>query len=62
MVDFCVIVEKTSTNGWYDNVSVIMTTLNIIMFLLFFPEEIQKLPENALNKNTVKTTNTWMNV
>ena len=32
------------------------------MFLLFFPEEIQKLPENALNKNTVKTTNTWMNV
>ena len=25
-------------------------------------EEIQKLAERAVNKNTVKTTNTWMNV
>jgi len=25
-------------------------------------EEIQKLAEKALNKNTVKTTKTWMNV
>ena len=32
------------------------------VFALFFPEEIQKLPEKARNKNTVKTANTWMNV
>ena len=25
-------------------------------------EEIRKLPEKAVNKNTVKTTKTWMNV
>ena len=51
-----------------------MTTLNTIMFWLLLPKrmaarfpqisgkEIQKLAEKAVNKNTVKTTKTWMNV
>ena len=51
-----------------------MTTLNTITFLLLFSkkvaasfseicgEEIQKLEEKAENKNTVKTTKSWMNV
>ena len=58
--------------GWYNKVD--MTTLNSIMFLLLFSkkmaasfsdfssEEIQELKENAVNKNTVKTTKSWMNV
>ena len=51
-----------------------MTTLNTITFLLLFSkkmaasfleisrEEIGKLTEKAVNKNTVKTTKSWMNV
>jgi len=46
-----------------------MTTLNSIVFkkmVARFPqiscEEIEKLAEKAVNKNTVKTTKTWMNV
>ena len=46
-----------------------MTTLNTIVFKKMaarFPEisceEIEKLAEKAVNKNTVKTTKTWMNV
>ena len=31
-------------------------------FLEIFCEEIEKLAEKAVNKNTVKTTKTWMNV
>ena len=31
-------------------------------FLQFSGEEIQKLAEKALNKNSVKPTKTWMNV
>ena len=49
-----------------------MTTLNSIMLLLLFSkkmaasfseisgEEIQKLEEKAVNKNTLKTTKSWM--
>ena len=45
-----------------------MTTVKTITFLLsknggkISGEEIQKLAEKALNKNTVQTTWTWMNV
>jgi len=46
-----------------------MTTLNTIVFqkkAARFPEisceEIEKLAEKAVNKNTLKTTKTWMNV
>jgi len=46
-----------------------MTTLNTIVFKKMaarFPEisceEIEKLAVKAVNKNTVKTTKTWMNV
>ena len=51
-----------------------MTTLNSIKFLLLFKkkiaasfleisgEKIQKLEENAVNKNAVKTIKSWMNV
>ena len=62
----------TAKAGWYNKVD--MTTLNTITFLLLFSkkmaasfleisvEEIQKLQEKAVNKNTVKTTKSWMNV
>ena len=49
-----------------------MTTLNTMTFALLFSKNgtifrisgglIQKLAEKAVNKNTVKTTKTWMNI
>ena len=64
----------TAKAGWYNKFD--MTTLNTIKltFLLLFSkkmaasfweisgEEKQKFEEKAVNKNTVKSTKSWMNV
>ena len=62
-----------SKSGWHNKVT--MTTLNTTSFLVLFSkkmaarfpemsggEETRKLSEKAVNKNTVKTTKTLMNV
>ena len=69
----CVYVAARSLPSLRSN-KVDMTTLNTITFLLLFSkkmaasfseisgEEIQKLEEKTVNKNTVKTAKLWMNV